>query len=265
MREALPRLLFGLAVVLLVLVVAASAQDFQRSYRLAAGDQINIRNVSGDVRVTGYDGAAILVTGFKEGPDRELVQIEDRSSSNRVDVRVRYPDHCHCNASVRFEVQVPRTINYHFDQLSSVSGDIEVTSLTGTLNVKSVSGDVRVKDVTGPVSASAVSGSVRVEEVVGLVNAKSVSGDVEVAISQLEGAGKMEFSSTSGSVSVRLPAQLDAEVSMSTLSGSLICDFPLQIEERGLRLGRSANGRVGSGLRTLRISSVSGSVSLKHY
>jgi len=76
------------------------------------------------------------------------------------------------------------------------------------------------------------------------------------------GAGDMEFASTSGDVRVKLPANLDADVRMSTTSGGLKTDFPLTIEEPERGHGRRAAGRVGGGSRNLRLSSTSGSVSL---
>src|SRR5215470_4222521 len=97
----------------MLLSLTALAQDFQRSYNLGGGGSINVRNISGDVRVTGYDGQAVVVTGVKEGRTSDRVSIEDQSSGNSVDVRVRYPERCEdCEASVRFEVKVPRGVAY---------------------------------------------------------------------------------------------------------------------------------------------------------
>jgi len=249
------------ALVCLLLSLNAAAQDFRKSYEIGQGGSISVRNVSGDVTVTGYEGSAVLVLGFKEGRDRDLVRVEDNSAGNNVDVRARYPENCDCNASIRFEVKVPRA-NYKFDPISSVSGDVEVTGVSGDLQAKSTSGNVTVRGVAGAVNARSTSGNVHVGEITGTVSGKSTSGNVEVEIMQLSGAGDMEFASTSGNVRVKLPANLDAEVRMSTTSGGLKTDFPLTIEEPERGSGRRAAGRVGGGSRNLRLSSTSGSVSL---
>ena len=252
-------MIFSVAICLLSLT--AAAQDFSKSYEVGLGGSINIRNVSGDVIVTSYDGETIQVFGFKEGRDRDQVWVEDNSAGNNVDVRVRYPENCRCNASIRFEVKVPRG-NYKFDAISSVSGDVEVTGVNGDLRAKSVSGNVTVKGVTGVVNATSVSGNVHVGENNGTVSGKSTSGNVEVEILQLAGAGDMEFASVSGNVRVKLPANLDADVRMSTLSGGLKTDFPLNIEEPERGPGRRATGRIGGGSRNLKLSTTSGNVSL---
>jgi hypothetical protein len=249
------------ALACLLLSLNVAAQDFRKSYEIGQGGSISVRNVSGDVTVTGYEGSAVLVLGFKEGPDRDRVWVEDNSAGNNVDVRARYPENCDCNASIRFEVKVPRA-NYKFDPISSVSGDVEVTGVSGDLLAKSTSGAVTVRGVTGAVNARSTSGNVHVGEITGTVSGKSTSGNVEVEIAQLSGAGDMEFASTSGNVRVKLPANLDADVRMSTTSGGLKTDFPLTIEEPERGHGRRAAGRVGGGSRNLRLSSTSGSVSL---
>jgi hypothetical protein len=79
----------------LALAITALAQDFQQTYRLGAGSTVSIHNISGNVKVTGYGGDAIIVSGIKEGRDRDQVQVEDRSSGGRVEIGVHYPNNCH--------------------------------------------------------------------------------------------------------------------------------------------------------------------------
>jgi DUF4097 and DUF4098 domain-containing protein YvlB len=261
MRRDLLRLIFALVFVMAAVTVA-SAQDFQQSYRIGAGGSIRIQSVSGDIKMTGYDGDAITVSGFKEGRDRQQVEIEDLSGGNRVEVRVRYPRDCNCDASVRFEVRVPRSVNYNFDKISTASGNIEMSGLTGQLKAHTASGDVLISNVTGPVDAATASGTMRVKDVTGTVSARSASGDVEVEIARLEGADNMDFSSASGDVTVKLPANLDGEVDMSSATGSLRTDFPLEVKSRRNGPGEWARGRLGNSSRMVRISSASGDVSL---
>src|SRR5262245_37381711 len=135
MKRFQVRLAMISALICLTLSLNAAAQDFRKSYEVGQGGSIKVRNVSGDVIVTGYEGETVLVLGFKEGRDRDLVSVEDNSGSNNVDVRARYPENCDCNASIRFEVKVPRG-SYKFDSISSVSGDVEVTGVSGDLRAK---------------------------------------------------------------------------------------------------------------------------------
>ena len=235
----------------LVLMVAmlpaalASAQDLHRSYNVGAGSYIRIQNISGDIRVIGVAGTTIAVDAVVVGRDRQNVTIEDLSTNNGIELRVKYPESGNTNASVNFEVRVPSMVDYNYERLTSVSGNVEVTGVRGRVKVNSVSGDVTAKDITGT------------------VNANSVSGDVAVEISHLEGTGDMKFNSVSGDVVVVAPANLGADIEMSTLSGALETNFPIQIEVKEFGPGKSARGAVGAGGGyTLRLSTISGKVSL---
>jgi len=243
MKTTLSRVAGAIAIAVF-LRVPAQPQDFQHSYAVGAGGRVRVGNISGDVIVTGYNGDTIMIRGYKEGRDRDRVQVQDLSSADRVDVRVKYPESCNCDASVRFEVSVPQSVRYNFERLSSVSGSVEVTGVAGQLKAESVSGDVQIKDISGQVSAS------------------TVSGNVSVEFSRIEGSASMKFSSVSGNVSVKAPGELDADIEMSTVSGSLKTEFPIEVLERRYGPWRSARGRLGSGASNLRITTVSGRVSL---
>lgn len=256
----------AIAVILALLASGASvmAQDFQKSYALAPQSTIRIRNVSGHVKVHGYEGAAVVVEGFKVGRQRELVEIEDRSSQDGIDITARYPNNCNCDAGVNFQVRVPRTVQYNFEAIRSISGDVLLQAVSGKIRAESISGEVRVLDVSGTVSASSMSGNVIIQNLSGLVSASSTSGNVEVQLLRTEGGGDMQFKSISGNVIVKVAPSLalDANVTMSTLSGRLTTDFPIEVQQMRYASGYSARGRLGAGTHNIQIRSVSGRVSL---
>lgn len=260
MRKAFFRI-FITASALFALAATVTAQDFQKTYQLSADSSISIRNVSGNVIVTGYDGQQVTVNAVREGRDRELVQVEDLSTDSRIELRVRYPKNCHCDASIRFDVQVPRSIRYQFDELSSASGDIEARDVMGDVRINTASGDVLVQNVTGRIDASTASGRMSVRGAAGTVRANSASGDVDVEMTRLDGNQRMEFSSASGDVNVRLPNNIDADVELSSATGEVRTNFPLTVESERYGPGQRARGRLGNGSRRLHISSASGNVS----
>jgi hypothetical protein len=244
--------------------VSAAAQDFQKIYNLGEGGTVEIANVSGDINLTGYDGTAVVVSAYKEGRDREQVEVVDESTQGRVSLRAEYPDHCrNCNASLRFEVRVPRSANINFSKISTASGNVKAEGFTARLHLSTASGDVTVRGVGGEIRASSASGTVRVEDATGTVNAGTASGNVEVELTKIEGAGDLNFSSASGNVSVRVPSSIDARVSMSTASGDIETNFPIEVKREEYGSGSRARGQLGSGARLLKISSASGNVSLK--
>jgi Putative adhesin len=251
-------LLIGLAA-----ASTASAQDFQKSYQTGPNGSLRIENVSGDVNLVGYDGSAVTVAAFKEGPDRDQVEVEDLSTGDRVHLRAKYPENCRrCNASLRFEVRVPRS-GVSVERVSTASGDINATDLSGRVHLSTASGNVTLRGVSGEIEAATASGQVKVTQAAGSVRASSASGDVEVEIARLEGTRDLRFSSASGDVRVRLPNDLDARVHLSTASGRIDTDFPIEVKRHEHGAGSSASGQLGGGTRSIRISTASGDVSLK--
>jgi DUF4097 and DUF4098 domain-containing protein YvlB len=121
-----------------------------------------------------------------------------------------------------------------------------------------------VTGVTGRLNASAVSGDVHITDVSGSVNASAVSGEVQVEISRLEGSDDMKFNTVSGDVSVTLPGSLDADVDMSSFSGSIKTDFAIEVRSERYGSRNSARAKLGEGTRRLKMSSVSGDLSLRH-
>jgi hypothetical protein len=232
----------GLA--LLFTLRLATAQDFHKSYELSAGGQILIGNLLGNITVTGYSGTSVEVKAHKRGPERDAIQIKDLSFGNRIDLSPLYPRFHSGTSTVDFEVRVPDSVGYSFDRLSSFNGNVVISNVIGRMRADSRRGNVEVRDVRGWVSAT------------------SVSGDVIVDISRVKDPSNMRFRSISGNVVVSAPANLDALIEMSSDSGMLRTDFPIDVQERRYGPGREARGKLGSGKQILWINSNSGRVSL---
>lgn len=255
----------SLATLLLCAAAAAtaSAQDFQKNYQLGPNGSVEIHNVSGNIQIAAHEGAGVSVSVFKEGRDRDKVRVEDLSTPDRVFLKAKYDEDCNCDASLRFEVRVPRSSRLNYDSIRTASGDISAHGIAGQIKLQTASGNVTLEDVSGDVDASTASGSVKVREASGTVSARSASGNVDVEIARLEGARDLKFASASGNVNVRLPNNLDARVNISTASGDIETNFPIEVRRRENGSGSTARGQLGGGTRLLRISSASGDVSLK--
>jgi DUF4097 and DUF4098 domain-containing protein YvlB len=234
---------------LLIIAAALSlqstfAQDFKNSYSLPSGGQIVVWNYRGDITVQGYEGDTVEIVANKAGPDRDLVKIIDFSYGEKIDVHPRFLKFGHGNATVDFEVRVPKSVEYNFSRLASMGGKVKVSNVEGRLRAESMRGDVEIKSVRGLVTASSQSGNVRVE------------------IDPGYDRSHMRISSISGNIEVLAPSSLDAFVEMSSIGGLLKTDFPIEIQEMRYGSGRSARGKLGTGKQSLHLRSVTGQVSL---
>jgi hypothetical protein len=243
------------------------AQDFQRSYPISENGLISIRT-TGNIKVLGYKGHQIEIIAYKKGSNPNAIEIEDKSFGNRIDLSLRFTqfdpgkfDPAKApprggfppfpprkfdmgDSNVDFEVRMPKSTKYE-SRLISNWGNVEVANISGRLFVISERGNVIMKDVRGFVSAAAW-----------------FNGNVQVELGSSEEPDYMKFFSNSGDVTVIAPGNLDAAIFMSSDSGRIKTDFPL--EEKDDRYGhkRIAEGKLGSGKQKITIESRFGSVNL---
>lgn len=238
---------------------AAGAQrsDFQWSKAEAAGTVVSVHNINGDVTVVPGSGSTVEVTAVHHGSDDRIYTVV-REFSGRVVVCVLWHDTDESCDEHGAEM-------HSHDRSWGDRGSMDVTvklPASMVIDAGTVSGDIRIEGAHGDVRASAVSGDLKLRDLHATsVRATSVSGDVDVVVSQLSGDGPLTFKSVSGDVTVAVPAGLDADFSMSTVSGDLETDFPLTLNGRMGR--RSIHASIGKGGRELSVSTVSGSVRLR--
>jgi hypothetical protein len=236
----------------LALVIAFSipihAQDFRKSYSIAPKGSIRIVNPQGNIKVYGYEGKDIAILAYKKGPDRDFLEIQDNSFGNQISLFPRYLQfglvNARLNASVDLEIRVPKSIEYNFSPLKSLSGNVEVFNVTGSVWAESVGGNVAIHDVQG------------------LIRVSSISGNVQADIKQTPLVSKMWFRTISGSILIKAPIKLNAMVKMQSDAGLLKTDFPIEIQDRRYGPGKFADAKLGSGIQTVDIRSVYGNISL---
>lgn len=242
---------------------AQAQPDFRWEKALPAGSSVRLHNLTGDITVVAADVPRVEVIGVKHGRRNldaitlEVVETADgivvcpiyrdrdvECSEDGFRVRGRdrrWDDDDHDDVSIDIRVRMPRNLRV---RAGSVSGDVTITGAEGEVRGSSVSGDVRLDGLR----ASSV-------------RASSVSGNVDVVVTALTGEGPLEFNSVSGNVTAELPRNVNADVSMRTVSGTLDSDFPLTLSGRMSRSRLEA--RIGNGGRELEVHTVSGDVRLR--
>jgi hypothetical protein len=265
--------LAGLAAVAFVAapgVARAQAQDADRFNwhgALARGQTLEVTGIAGSIRAEASTGSEVEVTAVKRGPagDRREVHIEVEQGGDGVTICAVYGEGGGCHGGnrharhnetqVEFVARVPAGVEFSG---SMVSGDVDVTGIGGHVEVNSVSGDVVVRNVRGTVSAHSVSGDATLEDVDGAdVDANTVSGDVAFG-GPIRPDGRYAFKSVSGDVTLRVAGELNARISLSTVSGDIESDFPVTIGGGGRFGRRNMDFTVGSGGARIELGTVSG-------
>jgi len=239
---------------------AAHSQDFNWHGRLAPGKRLEVKGVNGDVRAVAASGAEVVVTAAKRArrSDPEDVKIEVIEHAGGVTICAVYPtpsrarrenvcdvgDSWHTSTdnndvTVSFEVQVPAGVEFHG---------------------QTVNGEMSAEGMRADTKASTVNGSVRVTTT-GLAEASTVNGSVYVEMGRADWADELDFSTVNGKITLILPASLNTDVRASTVNGEMESDFPMTVSGRfGPRRWR---GTIGTGGRSLTLSTVNGEIRLK--
>jgi len=279
----------------LVAAASALAQQQVSEKRPASRDGlVEVHNVSGSVKVLGWDRDEVEVTGtLGRGTDR----LEFTGSGSTTRIKVVLPQHSHNVDGSDLEVHVPagsrvevNTVSATIDadkvtgplRLESVSGGIAAAGNPREVEAKTVSGEVSVSAVAAPVRARSVSGELTLTGLTGRVDASSVSGKVVVKGTRFTEAelettsGDIRFDgdlakdaslrakSMSGTVELALPADAAADYEVSTFSGSIANELGPEAKRTSeYGPGRELSFSTGGGGARVAVSSFSGSVRLR--
>jgi Putative adhesin len=239
---------------------AAQSPDFRWHGRLAAGKRVEVKGVNGDVRATFTTGPEVEVTAAKHSrrSDPDEVKIEVIEHDGGVTICAVYPtprrareenrcgvgDSWHSNTedndvTVDFEVKIPAGVEF-----------------TG----QTVNGEMSAEGLKADVKASTVNGSVRVTTT-GLAEASTVNGSVYVEMGRADWTDDLDFSTVNGGITLILPSVLNTEIRATTVNGDMSTDYPLMITGR---FGpRRMRGTIGTGGRSLSLSTVNGEIRLR--
>lgn len=224
--------------------------------------EVEIRNVSGFIEITGRPGDGVGVHSVKTAPtpaalEALRVQIDPRGSRLVIEEK-REPLFAARNGSISFSVSIPKGVKLIVAH--SVSGSITVSGVEPGIDqvLGTVSGSISSSE-SGDLEATTTSGSIGFSFAGRELKASTVSGSINGEIDSIETGGSVRLKTVSGSVQVLAFPGLDASVALSSVSGGVSCDFPITISEQKRN---SLKGKVGSGAVPVDISTVSGRISI---
>jgi Putative adhesin len=237
--------------------------------------RLRVRTVAGTVSVVGGDDPPTLeLSELRGGPLRvrhdgdELVVVHERprwrrrllGRRQRAVISLAVPRDCQVDLRV---VSAGLMVSGLLAPVvaRTVSGEITLTRLGGTVEADTVSGPVQAHGVAGDLSAHTISGDLTlVEGSGGEVHAQTVSGSVTLDLSA-PGERDIRLRSISGDLTVRLPEASDLQVQLQSTSGQVASAFA-ELRREGRPALRTVSGRLGAGTGRLRANTTSGHVAL---
>jgi hypothetical protein len=142
-----------------------------------------------------------------------------------------------------------------------MSGDITLDGVTGDVSAETMSGEVAACDIDGEIRFKSVSGGLTLAG--GSVNSLAVdtmSGQVTADVSLGKG-GSVQVSTMFSEVTLRLPADSDAQVRLQSTSGTVRTEFET-LRTVKAPASHTVSGNVGAGTGRVSVTSMSGAVTL---
>jgi hypothetical protein len=226
-------------------------------------DRLEVKNVSGPVQIEGWSESSIQVGYVKEARSEsalEEFEIRMQPRGRTLEILPIYgPTPRALFGGVSFEIRIPASLTEI--KVNNVSGRIVLENLPGDIDqeLESVSGSIETERA-GDLRAKSLSGSIDFVSTGGRIDINTTSGRIQGQILGLDRGGSVDVDSISGSVELEAFDALDAAVTLQSVSGSIACDFPLQItEQRRNRL----EGTIGGGSVPVSVKTVSGRIRLQ--
>lgn len=272
----------------------AAQQRVDRRIPIAPDASIRVLNLAGSIRVTGWDKDTLAVTGTLAPGAGKLFYFG--GSGRGAKLGVDAAPGSEAGGRSNLEVWVPAKAKLW---IKSATADLDVSGVTGGLDLYSVSGVIRVAGSPAQVSAESMDGNVEVSGDFSWVRLKTASGSVtlrgsgeDVSATSVSGSiavqegryvrarfetvtgdirfegdiarnASLSFESHSGAIDLRLPSTVSADFEISQFQGEIVNELTRDqarpVRERG---GQELAFTTGQGGADVAIRNFKGSVLL---
>ncbi len=240
----------GLRVRLIAGSVAVLATDGKPS--------LDVSSVEGDPLTVTYEGGVLTVAHENLSWEGLLKWL--RPQRHAATVTVTVPRKCPTQVGVVSATAVVSGIRSRAS-VKSVSGGITLDGITGDVDANTVSGALEAQGINGRLSFRTVSGDLTVADGwLERFDANVVSGDVTADV-DLDPLGGMQVTTVSGKVTLRLPAEADAQVNLHSMSGDVRSEFT-ELRRSSAPASHSVSGSLGAGSGHVSVTTMSGRVML---
>jgi DUF4097 and DUF4098 domain-containing protein YvlB len=251
-------------------------EDFHYNYPLKSGSRVAVEGFNGGIEISPWDQETVDISGTRYARSQEAiseVKIEVDHVADSVSIRATRPTMRNGNYGARFVIKVPRravlerivTSNGSIRTSDGVgparfhtsNGGIHVFAFTGDLHAETSNGTVELNDVEGPVTAHTSNGAIRGKGFRGALDVSTSNGGIDLAFASAPVPAIRAHTSNS-SITVRLPAEVNAHLSASTSNGSIASDF--EMLTRGEVSRHHMEGTLGSGGPLIELQTSNGGV-----
>jgi DUF4097 and DUF4098 domain-containing protein YvlB len=240
----------------------ATADDWHKQW--SVGTKPELRITAGDASVSVESGsersieATLTTRGISIGDSG--VRVRGSQTGDRVEIEVRVPQtHFGFNMrSIRLEVRVPHSIT---GDIHTGDGSVKLRDLHGSIRADTGDGSIEADDLDGTLEARSGDGSMHVRGRFDNLQVHTQDGSVDIrALLGSRVQSEWRVQTGDGSVSVRIPPNLAANLELHTGDGSIHLDLPLTTS--GTQNEHEMQGKLNGGGPPVVVRTGDGSISV---
>lgn len=242
-----------------------------------------MKNIQGGVKVTGYEGSEILITGTK-------TVWKKRGEITKAEAEDFYLDRFLYRNKLCVYTQAPGVeinkyngdLNYSWNNYGRNKNRTQFTfelelkvphnlmSEISTVN----GGEVFIENLSNGVAANNVNGNIFMKEIAGVTTAQTVNGNIRILFAESP-QDDSDFQTVNGTIEIEAPINLSAVVTFQSLHGDLYTDFeniehlPNRLNKtndrgaKSYKIEQTAPVKIGKGGPTMSFHLVNGNAYIK--
>jgi DUF4097 and DUF4098 domain-containing protein YvlB len=258
----------------------------EKRFSTTGTPDVSLSTFDGSIEIRAWDKPEVEVVVEKRASSKEAAQeieIHTQQNGNQVTVDVKAPKMngfaIHFSRSAKLIVSMPASSN-----VTARSGDgaIDLTRITGRLDLRTGDGSIRGRELSGEVKAHTGDGAITLEGVEGtldvdtgdgsvaargrLSSVQARTGDGSVTIHAEAGSAATsdwDVRTGDGSVTLELPDGFSGELDAHTGDGGIRMSNVTLSNVTGTIGKNTVRGRLGSGGHAVRVRTGDGSITLK--
>ncbi|MCB0282852.1 MAG: DUF4097 family beta strand repeat protein [Calditrichaeota bacterium] len=228
-----------------------AVETFSQNVAVNNQSVFTLNAVSGTIKINTTEGALVKIYGERRVESQSTedaeawlnglkVQVEDRG--DEVYVQTIQPEKTNGrNLLVNYNIEIPASWAVSID---NVNGDVQADSLTGGFELNLVNGRILLHDLFCGVNVNLTNGNI----------------ESRIALPQQE---NILMNLVNGSIDLQIPQTTSADVVASVVNGSVIANN-LNFQTLSSS-ARRLSGTIGSGLGTITLATVNGTISILGY
>jgi DUF4097 and DUF4098 domain-containing protein YvlB len=272
-------------------------ESFQKILPQREATLLKVKNVNGNIQVSSWVGDSAKIEAVKKVKTRDRekaekwlkeLEIQVVRSDKEISVKTISPRRKYHQGfwdflrgrrvrwSVDYTITVPVNLDLQLDttngnvgaggvegkvEAQSSNGNVRITEVEGNALGQSTNGSVKIKDIEGDAIARSTNGSVELLDIAGSVQASTTNGSVKTEIISAKLEKDCHLSTTNGSISVSLPADISVDIDARTTNGKVRVHLPVTIQGEINR--RRLQGKINQGGPLLRVRTTNGNITVE--